>query len=298
MSAPSSFGITEKARLMHNERFLNDLNKLYDFLGYSQRTINLHAAAIKLGCRIRVDQRYAAPGQIGSSEDGARVIGLREDPQGGRCRFTFAHEIAHEVVRQQKLWPISEDGKARHPGRNEESFCNFVAGLLLMPPRTLEPRLRAIATDYPRTSSWSLLSLAAEFRVSMSALLVQLTLIEGLRFLLEVFEYGSTAPTVEDLVQRPPTCSMFSASWKNIKNVADVSRIGTQQNIVTQRICKNIGFKSGLIMNRNSTARRTSVRLRPEFIDDQLNDQSDRAVVVLERTADYREVRHMLTFLN
>jgi Zn-dependent peptidase ImmA (M78 family) len=183
------FGIREKAAELRQIDFRRQVARVYRELGLTSRGLNLVRAAGRLNVQVVIDSRIGTDGEIGTNSKGQRVIVLSESPCNPRPRFTLAHEIAHELLRLNMLRPVS----CRSPlpaGPPEESFCDFVAGLLLMPLPLFHGRVVELANCYPQISVASYERLAASFVVSLKAFLLQITLLRSVRFMFEGMDAG------------------------------------------------------------------------------------------------------------
>lgn len=95
------------------------------------------------------------------------------DAPHGRI-FTLMHELAHIALRQGGVCDLSEDGTGE--SQSVETFCNRVAGEVLLPRRSLLPAYEAIATAPDFSIDSATQSLSRRFRVSTEVVLRALTL--------------------------------------------------------------------------------------------------------------------------
>ena len=98
------------------------------------------------------------------------VVNALDAPRGQV--FTLAHELAHLMLREGGLCGLSEpdSGESRHI----ESWCNSVAGAILMPQESL---LDELATATPRERDWTdgeLAELSDRYSISQEAVLLRL----------------------------------------------------------------------------------------------------------------------------
>lgn len=101
------------------------------------------------------------------SEDVLPVIVLSgKDHPRGRI-FTLMHELAHLALRSSGICDLSEESGRRARSYGTETFCNRVAGAILVPRNALLEQRELIGVTSPR--EWSddeLRRLAARFSVS------------------------------------------------------------------------------------------------------------------------------------
>lgn len=139
--------------------------------------LGLLAFSFDLGPQV-IDGGYVRLGDLG-------VAVVNGAADGGRRRFNLAHELGHHWVADE----YTADFGLASGGDNREALINAFAIHLLMPRRSVTHRWHELARDWddPRTR---LVVLAAEYRVSWSAVISQaatLELISGReRSLLEV----------------------------------------------------------------------------------------------------------------
>lgn len=295
------FGIQHKAAQLRSGEFRCRLSELYDDLGIGDydrgktpHGPDLKRAAASLGLFIDVDRRYPAEGMIGKNSAGERIIGLREEPDAGRARFTLAHEIAHEVVRQQRLKLVGENRERFCIDDVEEEFCDFVAGLLLMPMRRFFRRVSKLAHDFPEISFRSYYALAAEFRVSISALLLQITLLRSFAFMYEVYDYSPVASEADAAPRLSPLARAFTGNWSLPKYREFAANTGATRGIA--RFIYAVDSVSVAMSHVPARPWRRSVNVDPALRDRSVDWSNGSARIVLERAfgGPRRQVWHIL----
>jgi hypothetical protein len=102
-------------------------------------------------------------------EKNCRIV-VRLGCEAGRRNFTIAHEIGHYVLREQLNGAVPRT-LFEQGSRDEETLCNSFAAELLMPATLVFAGLRE--SGMAGLSAPALLRLAAEYEVSVTALLAR-----------------------------------------------------------------------------------------------------------------------------
>jgi hypothetical protein len=182
-----TFGLGAKKDLLRDYTFRQHLAKVYRDLriGGGTGPVNIGAAAQVLGIRTITDPSLPCEGRIGTARDGQRIMVVR-DPHSPRGRFTVAHEVAHEVVR---TYPEFE--KAVSESGTEEGFCDFVAGLLLMPLPEFVPQVWLLGCKGGGITWNDYDGLAKRWGVSTTSCFLQIALLSCVHFGVLVSEFDS-----------------------------------------------------------------------------------------------------------
>jgi Zn-dependent peptidase ImmA (M78 family) len=206
-------------RVRHFRRMLIDV---YVSLGFfddatkccraitATRVPNLVRAAERLHLTVFTDANLPVDGLIGSARQGGRAIVLRHAPVQPRARFTLAHEIAHELVRLDRLYPVDAEGHRVHATMpQEEGFCDFVAGLLLMPLPLFVPEIDRLVRLFPDVGLAEYVHVARQFSVSLQSMLFQIAVLNRFKFAFELEPIvGATAHERAD-----SALIAYSAGW-------------------------------------------------------------------------------------
>lgn len=288
----SGFGISEKIAQLECPSFRKQLRLLYQDVGMTDCGLDLGRVVHRLGVTVIIDPLLPATGQISVNSRGETLIHLRYEPKDGQHRFTFAHELAHEIIHRERLELAGPNCDRFAMKDVEEDFCDFVAGLLLMPLPIFFFRLSSLASQFPRINEWSYSQLAREFRVSIKSLLVQITLMRSFRFIHETYVYGPLAPSLEQIEEQPADSCMYSGRWNLPRQL--VEDYGSVSHSVTKHLGRELPAKAAEMLAAGAAPTPRYVEIDNRFRDSTTDWSGDTAVIKLERVGQYEELRHIL----
>lgn len=289
----SFFGINERIAQLECPAFRRRLSWVYRELGFDGFGLDLRQAAKRLRLEVSVNARFPFPGQIWTLPRGQRVVGLKHRPDRGRARFTFAHEISHELVRIEWFGLVDRNAYRFSLEDVEEPFCDFIAGLLLMPLPAFFPRVFQLAQRYPNINQYSYKRLADDFRVSVSSAVLQITLLKSFRFLYETYDYGSTPPRTDRVANQSSDQCFFSGRWDHLRDLVPTPKMAGKSNPSFQ-LSHEVIEQTARSMASASSACRACAKINKEHCEPTTDWENDSDVIVLERTGQYTQLRHLL----
>ncbi len=186
------FQFAEKVTHLRSPEFRKQLARVYRDLGVNDQSdshepcVDVLRVASRLGLTVVHDAGLKAVGRISTTLDGRRIIHIPVASE--HARFVIAHEVAHELLRCGSLCPMGID--PRQMDDIEEEFCNFVAGLLLMPLPQFVLRVDALAAAFPDVSFKAYMRMANAFKVSLQSLLVQMSILRRVHILFEWVDFS------------------------------------------------------------------------------------------------------------
>jgi Zn-dependent peptidase ImmA (M78 family) len=270
-----------KAKLLATRPFRSQIAQVYARLEIQQDVPNLFAIARRLDLEVVIDNCIGVDAMIGTRADNRRVVVLSRFPATPRGRFSFAHELAHEIVRREMIQPVDESGRSISLPDRLEGFCDFLAGAILMPFPRFVPAAIALATRFPDVRHNDYRALARRFHVSVSSLFVQLAILRSVHFSVELLDLGTEEIDAETLDLLPRSIG-FSALWNG--HIALSGR--PPGPAVSYRFRQRISAGCLYVSGRNPARSRARLKCRDELVAYGAHWSDDAAALVIESTGE------------